>query len=137
MRRLCAARWESPPSGSRSGCYNLHVAKGDDGSIELVVRDLNTGDAEHRTFASENDACEWLRDRPPFVQVLGVTHALPRGTDERLHEAMRPLDADEKQSAEAFAEREAGVAEATRQIQRAVARGYMLENRWRGPRRGD
>jgi hypothetical protein len=113
------------------------VARGDDGSIELVVRDLRTGDADHRAFASEAEACAWLRERPAFVEVLGVSHPIPPGTGGRLHEAMRPLDEDEMESAAEFEEKEAGVAEATEQIRRAVARGFMLENRWAGPRRND
>lgn len=103
-----------------------------DGAIELVVRDLRTGDAQHQRFESEKDACAWLRERPPFVTVLGVTHRLPPGTSERLEEAIRPLNEDEQAEADALEERDAGMAEATRQIERAVARGFMLENRWGG-----
>jgi hypothetical protein len=116
----------------------LLMAKGDDGSIELVVRDLHTGDADHRIFESEDAACDWLRERPPFVDVLGVTRRLSPASMERLQESMRPLDEDEQREADALDERESDMAEAKRQIEEAVARGFMLENRWPGRwRNGD
>ena len=106
------------------------MAKGDDDAIELVVRDMRSGDAHHQSFVSEDEACAWLRERPRFVTVLGVTHELPEGTTERLEAAIRPLDAEEREEASALEERDASMAEATGQIERAVARGFMLENRW-------
>lgn len=108
-----------------------------DGSIELVVRDLRSGESEHQRFATEDEACAWLEERPPFVEVLGVTHRLAEHVRERLQESMRPLDDEERREAEAAREREAELEEARQQIERAVAHGFMLENRWPRGRRGD
>jgi hypothetical protein len=88
-------------------------------------------------FASVGEACDWVRERPAFVEVLGVTHRLPSGATAQLQHALRPLDDQEQEALLVLEQRESGFAEATRQIQQAVARGFMLENRWGGPRRSN
>lgn len=67
-------------------------------SIKLRVRDLKTGNGEIVDFATEDEAQKWLRERPPFRDVMGVAGVVPIAQDlqERLKAAMRPLDADER-----------------------------------------
>ncbi len=117
-----------------AGVYTVAMA---DGTIELVVRDLRSGETEHQRFTTADEACSWLEERPAFIEVLGVTHRLASPVRERLQESMRPLDEEERREAEAYREREAEMAEARQQIERAVAQGFMLENRWPRGRRGD
>ncbi len=108
------------------------MATGDDNSIELVVRDLRTGGTEPKRFHSLDEACSWLRERPPMIEVLGATHPMSEEVTTQLREAIRPLDELEDQASEELDEQDSEFAEATRQIERAVARGFMLENRWPG-----
>lgn len=66
-------------------------------TIDLRVRDLNTGASTLQSFAGEGAACAWLTARPRFVEVLGVANVgIDREVDARLRAALRPLDADER-----------------------------------------
>ncbi len=64
-------------------------------TIELCVRNLETGDAGVVTFADEEAAIAWLRDRPRLVDVLGPAHPLGEEIEARMRGTMRPLDAVE------------------------------------------
>ena len=86
-------------------------------AIELVVRDLRSGETEPQSFGSEEEACAWLRARPAFIDVLGATHELSQQTVARLREAMRSFDEDEQREAEALRARDAEMEEARRQIE--------------------
>jgi hypothetical protein len=65
--------------------------------LDLRIRDLNTGETVYAGFESEVDAAMWLRDRPKFTEVLGVTtHGLPEDVYKLLRGAARPLDPEEE-----------------------------------------
>lgn len=66
-------------------------------AIELKIRDIRTGDARVAEFEDVAEAEAWLRERPRFTEVLGPPrHGMIAAADEqRLREAMRPLDAEE------------------------------------------
>jgi hypothetical protein len=64
--------------------------------LDLMLRDLKTGETVNAMFESEDDARVWLEDRPRFTQVLGVaTHGLPDEVYRMLRTAVRPLDDEE------------------------------------------
>jgi hypothetical protein len=66
--------------------------------LDLQVRDLQTGVRGVRTFVSIDEAAAWLRDRPRWVEVLGVaSHHVSYETSLQLKGAMRPLDEDERE----------------------------------------
>jgi hypothetical protein len=86
--------------------------------IELKIRKLKTGEALIACFESESDALTWLRERPSFVDVLGTADPdLDPEVSERLRQAMRPLDAEER----AFIEEEERQVEAARRAAEAEA----------------
>lgn len=63
--------------------------------LELRVRDLRTGGERNVAFESVEAAREWLVQRPPFVEAIGVASEIDRDLSLTLKGAMRPLDADE------------------------------------------
>ncbi|MCH9681483.1 MAG: hypothetical protein K0V04_08625 [Deltaproteobacteria bacterium] len=67
-------------------------------AVELKIRDIRTGNAQVAEFENIDDAEAWLRERPPFVEVLGPPrHGAIAAKDEmRLRDAMRPLDEQER-----------------------------------------
>ncbi len=67
-------------------------------AIELKIRDIRTGKAQVAEFESIGDAESWLRERPPFVEVLGPPRqgALDPADEMRLRDAMRPMDEQER-----------------------------------------
>jgi hypothetical protein len=65
--------------------------------LDLQCRDLRSGVAGPRAFATVDEAKAWLRERPPGVQVLGIaSHHVSPEVSQELKQAMRPLDADEQ-----------------------------------------
>ncbi len=65
--------------------------------LDLYTRDLQTGAREQKPFESEDEALEFLQNRPKFLEVLGVaTDEVPHDVNQRLRSAMRPLDEEEK-----------------------------------------
>lgn len=64
--------------------------------IEIKIRKLKTGEALVACFESEADAAQWLRERPAYVEVLGSAPSLDPEITERLKEALRPYDDEEK-----------------------------------------
>ena len=65
--------------------------------LDLRIRNLETAETLLAAFESELDALTWLKDRPPFIEVLGVaTHGLPRELYATLKNLSRPLDAEEQ-----------------------------------------
>lgn len=64
--------------------------------IELRIRRLEEGDVLVAEFPDEDSAEAWLRERPPFVEVLRMETRVPTDVEERLRSAMRPLDDHER-----------------------------------------
>lgn len=65
--------------------------------LDLYTRNLQTGQREQKAFESEQQALEFLQNRPKFTDVLGIaSHNVPPELNQRLKEAKRPLDAEEK-----------------------------------------
>jgi hypothetical protein len=65
--------------------------------IKLRIRNLKTRETGVADFKAEADALVWLKQRPPFVDVMGVAGQtpVPMEVQDRLKAAIRPLDADE------------------------------------------
>jgi hypothetical protein len=66
--------------------------------VQLKIRDIRTGKAQVAEFESIGDAETWLRERPPFVEVMGPPSqgAIAPDDEIRLRDAIRPLDDEEK-----------------------------------------
>jgi hypothetical protein len=65
--------------------------------LDLYIRNLQTGKREQKVFESEQQALEFLKDRPKYSEVLGVaSHDVPPELNQQLREATRPLDEEEK-----------------------------------------
>ncbi len=65
--------------------------------LTLKLQNLNTGETSFRELESEEAALGFLKDRPRFMDVLGVVfEGLTPDQNNRLKAAMRPLDADEQ-----------------------------------------
>jgi hypothetical protein len=94
--------------------------------VTLTLCDLRSGDKSHREFDDEAATILFLKERPPFTDVLGVTfEGLTPEANARLREAMRPLDDEERALDQKLAEatRAAKDAErAERQKQEAALR---------------
>lgn len=88
-------------------------------TIEFKIRDIRTGDAQVAELPDLDQAEAWLRERPQFIQIVGLVNegSMTRGEEARLKEAMRPFDDDEK----------AFVAEQDRRDAEAVARQMARE----------
>jgi hypothetical protein len=67
-------------------------------AFKLRIRNLQTRESGVVAFETEPDAALWLKDRPRFVEVLGVAGqtAIPMDLQERLRAILRPLDEDER-----------------------------------------
>ncbi|RLB48302.1 MAG: hypothetical protein DRI90_25505 [Deltaproteobacteria bacterium] len=65
--------------------------------LDLYIRNLQTGDREQKVFESEQEALEYLKNRPKFAEVLGVaSDDVPPELNDQLRAATRPLDEEEK-----------------------------------------
>ncbi len=81
--------------------------------IMLKLRDLKNGEASVREFDDESQTIAFLKERPPFTDVLGVVFdGLTPDQNNRLRAAVRPLDATEKAAEKALEEKAAKEAEA-------------------------
>ena len=66
-------------------------------NFDLQTRDLKTGNTSSKTFESVEESLTWLKDRPNYVDVMGIaSHHVPLDISEQLKAAMRPLDDEEK-----------------------------------------
>jgi hypothetical protein len=93
--------------------------------IKLRIRNLATCETGVAAFETEAEALLWLKDRPRFVDVLGVAGQtpIPMEVQDRLRATMRPLDADER-----LAEREMELAAEKDDLEREKeARAKELE----------
>jgi hypothetical protein len=70
-------------------------------AFKLRIRNLQTREGGVVAFETEPEAALWLKDRPRFVEVLGVAGQteIPTDVQERLRAILRPLDEDEKLAA--------------------------------------
>jgi len=77
----------------------------DNDKLALRLRNLQTGELLVGEFADRAAALAWLRTRPRFMEVIGVASSGLHEDDELgLREAVRPLDADEREMAHALDE---------------------------------
>jgi hypothetical protein len=84
--------------------------------IMLRLEDLRTGDASSREFKDEEATLAFLRERPPFIDVLGVVfEGLTPDQNARLKAAKRPLDDEERAAEGALEAKKAKAAEAVRE----------------------
>ncbi len=79
--------------------------------IKLRIRNLQTRETGVAAFETDAEAFLWLKDRPRFVEVIGMAGqtTVPMEVQDRLKGAMRPLDAEEQaaeREAEALIEKE-------------------------------
>lgn len=81
--------------------------------ITLKLRDLMSGETSFRELANEEETTSFLKERPRFVDVLGVVfEGLSAEQNARLRAANRPLDAEERAAEAALDERQKKEAEA-------------------------
>lgn len=65
--------------------------------LDLQIRDLKSGDRSPKPFDSVDAAKAWLKDRPKYMEVLGIaSHHVPPEVSNELKECSRPLDPEEK-----------------------------------------
>ena len=65
--------------------------------FDLQTRDLKTGSTSPKTFESVEEGLTWLKDRPKYVDVMGIaSHHVPLDISDQLKAAMGPLDYEEK-----------------------------------------
>jgi hypothetical protein len=83
--------------------------------IKLRIRNLQTRETGVAAFETDAEAFLWLKDRPRFVEVIGMAGQTTVAMDvqDRLKGAMRPLDDDER-----VAEREAELAIEKEELER-------------------
>jgi hypothetical protein len=101
------------------------------GKITLKLQNLTDGDTSYQELADEAATLAWLRERPRFVDVLGVVfEGLTPEQNARLKEAKRPLDAEEtaaEQRLAAAAGKAAELAQALREKEALAARAAHRE----------
>jgi len=93
--------------------------------IKLRIRNLQTRETGVAAFETDAEAFLWLKDRPRFVEVIGMAGqtSIAMEVQDRLKAAMRPLDADER-----IAEREAELAFEKEELERdKLARAQEAE----------
>lgn len=64
--------------------------------IELKIRRMEAAEVVVAEFPDTAAAEAWLKERPPFVEVLRMVTAVDPDVEARLRAAMRPLDDDER-----------------------------------------
>jgi hypothetical protein len=86
--------------------------------IKLRIRNLQTRETGVVEFPTEAEAHLWLKDRPRFVDVIGVAGQtpIPMEVQDRLKGAVRPLDTEEQ-----LAEREFELAAEKESLEREKA----------------
>ncbi|HEX3346181.1 MAG TPA: hypothetical protein VHS09_16470, partial [Polyangiaceae bacterium] len=116
--------------------------------IKLRIRNLQTRETGVAAFETDAEAFLWLKDRPRFVEVIGMAGqtSTPMEVQDRLRAAMRPLDDDERlaeremellvEKEELEREKAARVKEAELQAkhkeeQRTADPERLMEVRWR------
>jgi hypothetical protein len=117
-------------------------------TIQLRIRNLQSREVGVVSFETEAEAHLWLKERPPFVDVMGMAGqaSIPKEVQDRLKGAMRPLDDDEKLAEREIAlaaeqddlarEKEARKKEAEEQVKhaeglKALDPERLMEVRWR------
>lgn len=66
--------------------------------LDILVRDLHSGEKSLATFESLEDARTWLASRPKYTDVMGVaSHHLPPEVEDELRTHLKPLDDEERE----------------------------------------
>lgn len=65
--------------------------------LDILVRDLHSGEKSLVTFEALEDARAWLAARPKYTDVMGVaSHHLEPAVEDELRTHLRPLDEEER-----------------------------------------
>jgi hypothetical protein len=100
------------------------------GTIELRLQDLQSNELMNAEFEHEGDVLTWLKERPAFVQVLGLaTPGLPRELIERFKAATRPLDEAERELARKLDDQQRALVEKQMAAEEERARAVMEQHR--------
>jgi hypothetical protein len=98
--------------------------------ITLKLQDLTKGEQTFKEFDDEAAAAAYLRERPRFMDVLGVVfEGLSKEQNARLKDAMRPLDAEEKAAEQRLADAAAKLADAARALRDKETEAARLAHR--------
>lgn len=85
----------------------------------LRLRTLEDGVGRMEEHESVEVAIAWLEKRPKFTEVLGVVfEGITREDNDRMRQAMRPLEDDEKERIKAFDDKDAKEREARAEARR-------------------
>ncbi len=94
-------------------------------NFDLRVRDLQKNLEGTQTFGSVDTAKAWLKDRPQFIEVLGVASShISKDVGDELKACMRALDEEEKQLMQELAK---SAEEARRQRAEAMREASLAE----------
>ena len=63
--------------------------------FEVKVRNLETGEMLVASMPDAETCCEWLKERPKYIEIVSVLSDTSPAEQVRLKEAMRPYDEDE------------------------------------------
>lgn len=65
--------------------------------FEVKVRNLKTGEMMVASMPDAATCIEWLKERPPFIEIVSVLSDCSPADSERMKEAMRPYDSVERE----------------------------------------
>ena len=63
--------------------------------FEVKVRNLKTGETLIASMADAQQCCDWLAERPRFMEIITVLSDISPADSHRLKDAMRPYDEEE------------------------------------------
>ncbi len=90
--------------------------------FEVKVRNLKTGEVMIASMPDVTTCLEWLKERPPMIEIISVLSDCSPADSQRMREAMRPYDSVERElkaryDAEAAARAQAAYARELQSIQ--------------------
>lgn len=65
--------------------------------FEVKVRNLKTGEMMVASMPDAATCVEWLKERPPFIEIVSVLSDCSPADSQRMKEAMRPYDSVERE----------------------------------------
>lgn len=97
--------------------------------LDLRLRDLKTGETKNEAFDSEEAAKEWCKNRPKFMECLGVaSHHVPKPVSDAIRAEYRPLDEEEQKLAEQLdEERKKVMAEQAKKMQQQMQEALLRD----------
>ena len=98
--------------------------------FELRVRDLRTGENSVAEFETPDAAHAWLKERPRFVEALGVaTYGVSAEVSAKLRAASRPLDEEERKLEKILADAVEAAAQARVALEQKKSQAAAAEHR--------